>query len=188
MDSNGQDNVDATSPTGNVESGVDNTEAEAPTTPSTSPAKPKAAPAEAAPAPVQTRAPVLKGGFVWGTGRRKSSVARVRVRPGSGEIKVNGKKLEVFFPTHDSQGTVCGPMNVTRTREKYDVYANVNGGGITGQAGAIALGVGRALREFEPALEPTLREAGFLTRDSRMKERKKYGLRGARRAFQFSKR
>ncbi|MFG0317482.1 MAG: 30S ribosomal protein S9 [Planctomycetota bacterium JB042] len=127
-------------------------------------------------------------GFVWGTGRRKRSVARVRAKYGSGRITVNGKALEEFFPTAQAQLTVLRPLNVTDTREKYDIHVNVDGGGITGQCGATSLGIARALREAEPHLEPALREGGFLTRDSRMKERKKYGLRGARRAYQFSKR
>ncbi len=127
-------------------------------------------------------------GYIWGTGRRKSAVARVRVRSGSGRITVNDRELNEFFPTELTQLSVTGPLLVTNTREKYDVAASVKGGGPSGQAGAVALGIGRALKALEPALEPTLREAGFLTRDSRMKERKKYGLRGARRAFQFSKR
>ena len=129
-----------------------------------------------------------KYGYIWGTGRRKTSVARVRLRNGSGKIEVNGKDYKVFFPTSESQNRVTSPMAATETLGKYDVWINVNGGGITGQSGAVALGIGRALRAIEPHLEPALREGGFLTRDSRMKERKKYGLRGARRAFQFSKR
>ncbi|MFH0946477.1 MAG: 30S ribosomal protein S9, partial [Planctomycetota bacterium] len=133
------------------------------------------------------RAPV-KGGFVWGTGRRKSSVARVRIKDGTGVIEVNSRKMEAFFPTEQAQRIVTKPLRATETLEKYDIFANVNGGGITGQAGAVSLGIGRALKGIEPSLEAALREGGFLTRDSRMKERKKYGLRGARRAFQFSKR
>ena len=127
-------------------------------------------------------------GYIWGTGRRKSSVARVRIKNGDGKIVVNGKRMEDFFCTDESRRMVRGPLGVTETEGKYDVFVNVDGGGVTGQAGATALGLGRALKGAEPHLEPALREAGFLTRDSRMKERKKYGLRGARRAFQFSKR
>ncbi len=127
-------------------------------------------------------------GYIWGTGRRKKSVARVRVKGGTGRITINERELNEFFPTENTQLSVTGPLLVTNTRDKYDVAVTVKGGGPTGQAGAVALGIGRALKALEPALEPTLREAGYLTRDSRMKERKKYGLRGARRAFQFSKR
>lgn len=127
-------------------------------------------------------------GYIWGTGRRKSSVARVRLKYGEGKITVNGKDYKEFFPTVLSQLTVLGPLNLTGVPNKFDVAVTVNGGGLTGQSGACALGLGRALKELEPSLEHALREAGYLTRDSRMKERKKYGLRGARRAFQFSKR
>jgi len=156
------------------------------------------APVESAPvepAPVEPAVEVklsppakVKGGFIWGTGRRKSSVARVRLRSGSGKIVINTKKFEEFFPTEQAQRSVTGPLRATETRDKYDIFVTVQGGGITGQAGATALGIGRALKGIEPSLEIALREGGFLTRDSRMKERKKYGLRGARRAFQFSKR
>lgn len=145
------------------------------------------APPAPAPAPVPPR-PARRDGPIWGTGRRKSSVSRVRLAPGTGNITVNGKEYKDFFPTELAQLEVTGPLRVTETLGKFDLFVNVNGGGITGQAGATALGIGRALKEIEPSLEATLREAGFLTRDSRMKERKKYGLRGARRAFQFSKR
>jgi small subunit ribosomal protein S9 len=127
-------------------------------------------------------------GFIWGTGRRKSSVARVRLKYGGGKITVNGKDYKAFFPTILSQLTVTGPLALTGAQHKFDVAITVNGGGLTGQSGACALGLGRALKELEPSMEHALREAGYLTRDSRMKERKKYGLRGARRAFQFSKR
>lgn len=133
-------------------------------------------------------APKPIDGFVWGVGRRKTSVARVRMKYGEGKMMVNGKDFEEFFPTSQSQLTVLGPLNTTETRDKYDIFINVNGGGITGQSGATCLGIARALCDVEPHLEPALREGGFMTRDSRMKERKKYGLRGARRAFQFSKR
>lgn len=129
-----------------------------------------------------------KYGYIWGTGRRKRSVARVRIRNGNGKFVVNGKDMKEFFCTHEARMTVVGPMEATETMGKYDVFVKVLGGGMTGQAGATALGLGRALKGAEPQLEISLREAGFLTRDSRMKERKKYGLRGARRAYQFSKR
>ena len=124
----------------------------------------------------------------WGTGRRKTSVARVRLMPGTGAIKINDRELDHFFHREDHRLTANAPLRVTKTLGKYDVFANVDGGGITGQAGAVALGVARALVLADQTLEATLRENRMLTRDSRMKERKKYGRRGARRSFQFSKR
>ena len=129
-----------------------------------------------------------KAQYTWGTGRRKSSVARVRIRPGSGQITVNQRPLEVFFPNLGHQNEVHSPLQVTETGDRYDVFISVAGGGITGQAGACSLGISRALRIDRPELEERLRDAGLLTRDGRMKERKKYGRRGARRGFQFSKR
>ena len=127
-------------------------------------------------------------GECLGTGRRKSSVARVRVRPGSGMILVNKRPLDEFFANEKDIKDVLAPLEVTETRQAVDVIVKVHGGGFTGQAGAIRLGIARALKKMDPELEHTLREAGHLTRDSRMKERKKYGLRGARRGTQFSKR
>jgi small subunit ribosomal protein S9 len=126
--------------------------------------------------------------FHWGTGRRKTAVARVRLRPGAGEITLNGRKFEEFFPTLAMQTEVLGPFNATEMRAKYDVLVNVRGGGPLGQAGAVRLGIARALLGAETEAEGALRDGGFLTRDARMKERKKYGQRGARRRFQFSKR
>ncbi len=126
--------------------------------------------------------------FTWGTGRRKSAVARVRIKPGSGDIQVNERDLNAFFPTADMRSLVLAPLEATGNAGKYDVRARVDGGGALGQAGAIRLGLARALKTVDPGTEPALREGGFLTRDSRMKERKKYGQRGARRKFQFSKR
>jgi small subunit ribosomal protein S9 len=123
-----------------------------------------------------------------GTGRRKTSVARVRLFHGTGAIKVNERELEAFFLLEDHRLTVNAPLRVTKTLGKYDVTMHVNGGGITGQAGAVALGIARALLAADATLEPVLRENRMLTRDSRMKERKKYVRRGARRGFQFSKR
>ncbi|HUW55529.1 MAG TPA: 30S ribosomal protein S9 [Planctomycetota bacterium] len=123
-----------------------------------------------------------------GTGRRKTSVARVRLSHGSGLIRVNRKDLDVFFTREDHRLTVNAPLRLTKTLGKYDVTVRVNGGGISGQAGAVSLGVARALVKADSSLEPTLRENRMLTRDSRMKERKKYGRKGARKGFQFSKR
>ena len=126
--------------------------------------------------------------YTWGTGRRKSSVARVRVRPGNGRIEINGREYKHYFPTDGMQTLVLAPLNATETLSSLDVYANVKGGGPVGQAGAVRLGIARALKSYDDRLEGTLRDGGFLTRDARMKERKKYGQRGARRKFQFSKR
>ncbi|MBK8977966.1 MAG: 30S ribosomal protein S9 [Planctomycetes bacterium] len=126
--------------------------------------------------------------YVWGTGRRKTSVARVRLKAGSGRFLVNDRPVDEFFTTPDTQKTVRQPLTVTESLGSYDVWVNVVGGGITGQSGAVSLGLARALKIDNPNLEPLLREHGLLTRDSRMIERKKYGLRKARRATQFSKR
>ena len=124
----------------------------------------------------------------YGTGRRKSSIARVRLVEGTGKITVNGKSLDEFFGAETLKVIVKQPLTVTNTLEKYDVIASVSGGGFSGQAGAIRLGVARALNEANAEFRPTLKSNGFLTRDSRAKERKKYGLKKARKAPQFSKR
>ncbi len=147
--------------------------------------------ADAAAATAEAPAPKsgeMKHGFYWGTGRRKTSVARVRVRPGEGTFLINKREIDQYFPEERDRKDVVAPLQATGTLKKFDVYANVQGGGPSGQAGAIVLGVARALREADPTLEHTLRDGGYLTRDSRMVERKKYGQRGARRRFQFSKR
>lgn len=124
----------------------------------------------------------------YGTGRRKHSVARVRLVPGDGRFIVNGRELDEFFGLDTLKVIAKQPLVLTETEGKYDVLVNVEGGGYTGQAGAIRHGVARALLEVDPELRSSLKSAGFLTRDARMKERKKYGLKGARRAPQFSKR
>ena len=124
----------------------------------------------------------------YGTGRRKSSVARVRLVPGEGRIVINGREINEYFPFDTLILVVKQPLVATETTGNYDVLVNVSGGGFTGQAGAIRHGISRALLQADPAFRPTLKAAGFLTRDARMKERKKYGLKGARRAPQFSKR
>ncbi len=125
----------------------------------------------------------------WGTGRRKKAVARVRLIPaGDGTIIINKKSLDEYFGLDTLKFIVRQPLELTETSAKYDVMVNVNGGGFTGQAGAIRHGIARALLEAEPETRGALKKAGFLTRDSRMKERKKYGLKKARRAPQFSKR
>jgi small subunit ribosomal protein S9 len=125
---------------------------------------------------------------LYGTGRRKSSVARVRLLPGKGNIVINGKSIDEYFGLETLKVTVRQPLVATETLGKFDVYANVTGGGFTGQAGAIRHGVSRALLEADEEFRAILKKEGFLTRDPRMKERKKYGLKAARRAPQFSKR
>ncbi|MDO4793234.1 MAG: 30S ribosomal protein S9 [Filifactor alocis] len=124
----------------------------------------------------------------FGTGRRKSSVARVRLIPGEGIVTVNGRTLDDYFGYETLKREVTRPLAITDTLGKYDVIVKVEGGGFTGQAGAIRHGISRALLEVDAELRPLLKKAGFLTRDPRMKERKKYGLKAARRAPQFSKR
>ena len=133
-------------------------------------------------------APAPKPTYIWGVGRRKSAVARVRVAPGTGKIEVNGKTLNDYFAAERDRKSIFGPLEVTNTGGKMDVLVTADGGGASGQTGAIVMGLGRALLKYDASLEAPLRNAGFLTRDSRMKERKKYGQRGARRRFQFSKR
>ena len=126
--------------------------------------------------------------YFYGTGRRKKSVARVRLYPGSGEITINGRSIDEYFGLETLKLIVNQPFGVTGTQGKFDIVANVAGGGISGQAGAIRHGVARALLAADANYRPALKKAGFLTRDPRMKERKKYGLKAARRAPQFSKR
>ena len=126
--------------------------------------------------------------YFYGTGRRKKSVARVRLYPGSGEITINGRSIDDYFGLETLKLIVNQPFGVTGTQGKFDIVANVAGGGISGQAGAIRHGVARALLAADANYRPALKAAGFLTRDPRMKERKKYGLKAARRAPQFSKR
>ena len=126
--------------------------------------------------------------YFYGTGRRKSSVARVRVYNGTGKITINGRDIDDYFGLETLKLIVRQPVALTNTAEKFDIVCNVTGGGVTGQAGAIRHGLSRALLQFDAELRPALKKAGFLTRDPRMKERKKYGLKGARRAPQFSKR
>jgi len=144
--------------------------------------------AEAAAAPIVIRGHVDKFGVAWGTGRRKTSVARVRVREGSGNITVNGRPLDEYFRIERDQNTAAAPLHATNMSEKVDVFVNVQGGGTTGQAGAVMLGVARALQVMQPELHETLSDGHYLTRDSRMVERKKYGYKKARKSFQFSKR
>ena len=124
----------------------------------------------------------------YGTGRRKTSTARVFLRPGSGTITVNNKPLEASFPNETQRLVIRMPLVVTETAERFDVLATTAGGGVAGQAGALRLGIARALVGFDDELRSPLRKAGLLTRDPRAKERKKYGMAGARKRFQFSKR
>ena len=122
------------------------------------------------------------------TGRRKEAVARVRLRPGTGKITVNSKAIEAYFTTATSRMIVTEPLRLTNTDEAYDVDVTVDGGGVTGQAGAVRLGIARALIELDEEMRPSLKKAGLLTRDSRAKESKKYGLKKARKAPQYTKR
>ena len=126
--------------------------------------------------------------YFYGTGRRKSSVARVRIYPGTGNITINGRDIDDYFGLETLKLIINQPFGVTNTVGKFDIVANVRGGGISGQAGAIRHGVSRALLLADESYRPLLKKSGFLTRDPRMKERKKYGLKAARRASQFSKR
>jgi small subunit ribosomal protein S9 len=123
-----------------------------------------------------------------GTGRRKTSIARVRLASGNGKITVNGRTFETYFPMETQRGTVTQPLTVTGTADKFDVRVNVSGGGPNGQAGATRHGIARALLLADPSFRAPLKAEGFLTRDPRMRERKKYGQPGARKRFQFSKR
>ena len=124
----------------------------------------------------------------YGTGRRKTSTARVFLRPGKGAITINRRPLETMFPTQTLQLVIRQPLVVTETAERFDVLATTLGGGVAGQAGAVRLGIARALVDYDAELRSRLRKAGLLTRDPRAKERKKYGMAGARKRFQFSKR
>ena len=126
--------------------------------------------------------------YYYGTGRRKNAIARVRLTEGSGKITINGKDIEEFFGIETLKVIARQPLTVTNTTSKYDVIVKVTGGGFTGQAGAIRHGIARALNEANEEFRPALKQNGFLTRDPRMKERKKYGLKKARKAPQFSKR
>jgi len=124
----------------------------------------------------------------YGTGRRKTSTARVFLRPGTGTVSINHRAFDQFFPTEALRTQIRRPLIVTETAEKFDILATVAGGGVSGQAGAVKLGIARALIEYNAELRKQLKAEGFLTRDARAKERKKYGMAGARKRFQFSKR
>jgi small subunit ribosomal protein S9 len=124
----------------------------------------------------------------YGTGRRKTATARVYLRPGDGSVQVNRKPFDSYFPNETLRMIIRQPLNLTETANKFDILVNVAGGGPAGQAGAIRHGITRALMEYNSDLRPTLKQAGLITRDPRIKERKKYGQKGARKRFQFSKR
>jgi len=144
-----------------------------------------------APIPAPDPKPAVEagpGGFWFGTGRRKAATARVRIRPGQGHFLVNGRRVETYFTDEQNHKAVLGPLRETGTEGRLDVYCRVHGGGTTGHAGAVLLGIARALARYDTSLEPILRDQGMLTRDSRRVERQKPGQPGARRKFQFSKR
>lgn len=149
------------------------------------PAVPAAVPTTS---PTQAVRAVRRGDEIIATGRRKTAVARVRLRPGKGEVTVNGRDLEAYFPSVKERALVAGALEDMGKRAVVKVAITVDGGGLAGQAGACRLGIARALKAFDAELAEPLRHSGLLTRDGRMKERKKYGLRGARRGTQFSKR
>ncbi len=138
--------------------------------------------------PASSPAGEPKGGYWWGTGRRKSSVARVRIKPGDGKLVVNKKELKDYFVREQDRKAVLAPLVTVDAQKTFDVFINVKGGGTTGQAGASLLGIARALKKYDENYLQALRDGGHLTRDPRMVERKKPGQRGARRRFQFSKR
>ncbi len=122
------------------------------------------------------------------TGRRKEAVARARLRPGSGQMTINGRPLDVYFPTDAQRMVVSEPLRVAEAEESYDIEASIHGGGVSGQAGALRMAIARSLAELDPEVRPALKQAGLLTRDPRKKESKKYGLKKARKAPQFTKR
>ncbi|MBP1804346.1 30S ribosomal protein S9 [Rubellimicrobium aerolatum] len=147
-----------------------------------------AAPVEVAPAPAP-REPVRDAlGRAYATGKRKNAIARVWIKPGTGKVVVNGKEMAVYFARPVLQMILRQPFSVAGVTDQFDVMATVTGGGLSGQAGAVKHGVSKALQLYDPALRPSLKAAGFLTRDARVVERKKYGKAKARRSFQFSKR
>lgn len=141
----------------------------------------------AAPAPARKKSSVVNP-YLWGTGRRKAAVARVRIKPGEGKFIVNKREMNKFFCLDKDRMAVMKPLEVNGATTSFDVFVNVGGGGFTGQSGAVVLGLARALVKADPAFEAKLREHNLLSRDARRVERKKYGRRGARRSFQFSKR
>ena len=167
-------------------------EPNATTTPASDAPAASAPPAADAAVPSTTPAPKKSGSgsdsFTWGVGRRKTAVARVRIRPGKGEFKINTRDVNEFFRLIRDQSAVRTPLDVTKSTKSVDVFVNVRGGGVTGQAGAVSLGLARALAKYNSEHDAVLREHHLLTRDARKVERKKYGQPGARKRFQFSKR
>ena len=158
--------------------------------PAPAPAKP-VQPAAETPAPPAGPTPPAEAApktYTWGTGRRKKAIARVRIRPGSGDFLINKREVADYFKSERDLQAARSPLEVARMTTTYDVFVNVQGGGMTGQADAVKLGLARALIRAVPEVAPALRDGGLLTRDSRIKERKKYGLRGARRGAQWAKR
>ncbi len=160
-----------------TEAAPENNEIEAAAEPAATESTPALAPATDAPKT-----------YIWGTGRRKTAVARVRIRSGSGKVIINKRPVEEYFKSDRDRQAALSPLATVQMTGNYDVWANVNGGGPTGQADAVMLGLARALMKAAPETTEALREKGLLTRDARMKERKKYGQKGARKRFQFSKR
>jgi small subunit ribosomal protein S9 len=137
---------------------------------------------------IEDRSEFMSEENYYATGRRKTSVARVWLKPGEGEITINKRSIDDYLKRETAKMIIRQPLELTETLGKYDIYVNVQGGGISGQAGAIKHGISRALLEVNPDFRPLLKKSGFLTRDSRVKERKKYGQPGARKRFQYSKR
>ena len=131
---------------------------------------------------------VTKVAPIWGTGRRKTAVARVRLLPGEGKITINGRQVDAYFIEDKDRRSVFSPLVATNSLKAFTIFVNVGGGGLSGQAEAVKLGIARALMKADASFAPALRDGGFMTRDPRMKERKKYGQKGARKRFQFSKR
>jgi small subunit ribosomal protein S9 len=161
---------------------------EAPTAPPA--AAPEPAPVVEQPAPAERPVKPLPEGvrYIWGLGRRKKATARIRIRPGTGKFVVNLREMDKYFVEERDRHAVVSPLRVANVVKSWDIWARVNGGGFAGQAGAVTLGVARAIAKAMPEVEADLRDHGLLTRDSRMKERKKYGQKGARKRFQYSKR
>jgi len=149
---------------------------------------PRPAEIQSQPKPLPNPTGEAKSGYWWGTGRRKSSVARVRIKPGTGKLLINKRELNNYFTREQDRKAVLAPLRAVEVEKSFDVFINVRGGGITGQAGASLLGIARALRSYREDYTQVLRDGGHLTRDPRMVERKKAGQAGARRRFQFSKR
>ncbi len=141
-----------------------------------------------APAPLAPKSAPDKGGCWCGTGRRKTAVARVRMKPGEGKLTINKKELALYFKLEDERNAILAPLRAVNAEKAFDIFVNVRGGGITGQTGATVLGIARALKSYDPSVLQALRDGGYLTRDPRMVERKKPGQSGARKRYQFSKR